>query len=402
MVFHADPVRLVLAGDEIAINESYDIREGIINQPSAFSLRLGHGGVTRELLAKYPPNTQFQLFIGDAPILYGMTDGFSTGDSGGATSVTFDGRDLGARIHDGFIDSDLSFPADKTFDELLKTALKAVGLGSALTFPDNNANRKAHAGSIIVATAPTIEETTLEDGSAGPQQVVPGTSKTVYQTIKAKLGTTWGEFLRQQFERAGLFFWADGSGGFVIAAPNPNQDPVYRIIRRRGITNSPVNVKRHYFKNNIQRRYTKCVVYGHGGGRNFGRTKNRGEYVDAEMSKLLGGDDIKILNVHDTHARDTKQAFAMARRKIAEANRNGYQLNYTVAGHTAPSLKGGGDSRAVWTPDTLVDVDDDELGLKGLFYIESCSHTANPQAETTIHLMRPQDLIFADPTAGET
>lgn len=396
MTLHYDKVRLVLGGEELAIVEGYEIREGILNQPSTFALKLGHGGVTRELLEKYPENTPFQLFIGPAPIQYGFIDGPETGDGSGATQVTFEGSDLGSRIHEAYVSSDLSFPADTTYTELLRHALKAVGLGDAFIHPDNDANRKSHAGAMVVATAPTIEETTLEDGSAS-QQIVPGTSRTVYQSVTAKFGTRWGEFLKTQFDHGGLFWWADCSGGFVITSPSRQQEPVYRIVRRRGITNAPVNVLRHNFKKNIRKRFTKCVVAGHGGGRNFGRTKNQGEYVDEEMAALLGGEDVKTLQHHDPKARDPKAAFAMARRKIAEANRNGWQLNYTVAGHTAPSLLGGGESRAVWTPDTMVEVDDDELGLKGLFYIEACTHSRGPQTTSTIHLMRPQDLIFADP-----
>lgn len=397
MTLHHDPVRLVLGGEELSIVQGYEIREGVLNQPSTFALKLGHGGVTRELLEKYPPNTQFQLFIGPAPVQYGFTNGFTTGDSSGATLVTFKGADLGARIHRAFIDSDLSFPADKTYKELFEAALKAVGLEGAFIHPDNNANRKAHAGKTVVTTAPTVDEITLEDGSTS-LQVVPGTSRTVYATVKAKLGTRWGEFLKSQFDHAGLFWWADCSGGFVITAPNPNQDPVARIVRRRNHTNAPVNVLRHSFQNDVEKRFTKCVVYGHGGGRNFGRTKNKAEWIDEEMSKLLGGEDVQPLHVHDTKARDPKQAAAMARRKIAEVNRNGWQLNYTVAGHTAPSLIGGGESRAVWTPDTMIDVDDEELGIRRLLYLESCTHTVGPQGtETTVHLMRPEDLIFADP-----
>jgi prophage tail gpP-like protein len=120
------------------------------------------------------------------------------------------------------------------------------------------------------------------------------------------------------------------------------------------------------------------------------------------MSALFKGEDFQPLHVHDTHAKTEQQAAAMARRKIAEANRNGWQLNYTLAGHTAPSLIGGGDSRAVWTPDTMVEVDDDELGIRGLFYIESVTHTRGPHTESTVHLMRPEDLIFADPGSEPT
>lgn len=400
MSLHDDPITLELGGESVKIVESYEIREGIISQPGSFSIRLGHGGVTRELLAKAPPNTPFRIYVGPAPIQYGFTDGFSTGDGGGATQVTYKGRDLAARVIDAFIESELSFAADKTYRELLQAALKAVGLPDVLIDSSNEANRKAHVGRTVVQNAPTVTEVTLDDGTQ-QQQVVPGTKRTVYQTIKARLGTRWGEFLKTHFDRAGLFYWADCSGGMVLSAPNPNQDPVARIVRRRGITNAPVNVLRHSFTNDISRRYTKCVVYGRGGGRNFGRTKNRGEWVDREMADLLGGENVKPLHVHDTNVRTPKQAEALARRKIAEANRNGWQLNYTLAGHTAPSLRGGGDSRATWTPDTMIEVDDEELGIRGLLYAEQCTHKRSPQTESTVHLMRPEDLIFADPESGD-
>jgi hypothetical protein len=50
----------------------------------------------------------------------------------------------------------------------------------------------------------------------------------------------------------------------------------------------------------------------------------------------------------------------------------------------------------------MVEVDDDELGIRGLFYIESVTHTRGPHTESTVHLMRPEDLIFADPGSEPT
>jgi prophage tail gpP-like protein len=395
-----DQVSITLGGDTIAIVESYEIRQAVIEQPAKFTLRLGHGGTAKALLDKYPPHTKFQIKIGDRGIQTGFTDGFVADDSNGATEISFEGRDLSAALHDTCIVTQKNF-ASQSYSQLVETALTACGLEKESLFSYNNAdNRKVSSGVVLPDIDPPYTILVLQDDATfidDDAEVVEGTKRTVFQSIKTKIGQTWYEFLKPQLDMAGLFLWAAGAEGqgFILAAPNGSQNPAYRIIRRRGQTNNGVNVLRHSYRNNFQRRYTKCVVYGHGGGRNFGRTKNRGEWVDKEASTVFGGDAAKPLVIHDNHVRTAKQAAFMARRKIAEFNRESWQLNYTVAGHTTPSMAGGG-KRAVWTPDTTVDIDDDELGIKGLFYVEGVTFSRSPFSTTTLHVMRVEDLVFGE------
>ena len=49
---------------------------------------------------------------------------------------------------------------------------------------------------------------------------------------------------------------------------------------------------------------------------------------------------------------------------------------------------------AVWTPNTTVQVDDDEFGLHGVYWLESCEYKRAPQTETVLRLMRVTDLLF--------
>ena len=79
---------------------------------------------------------------------------------------------------------------------------------------------------------------------------------------------------------------------------------------------------------------------------------------------------------------------------MAESRRAGFNLTYTVAGHTFPTLGTG--ERGVWTPDTVVDVDDDEFGLYGSFYVEQVGFRRQPQTTTELTLLRPADLVFAE------
>jgi hypothetical protein len=50
----------------------------------------------------------------------------------------------------------------------------------------------------------------------------------------------------------------------------------------------------------------------------------------------------------------------------------------------------------VWAPDTIVDVDDDEFGISGQFWVESVTFK-RPPTTTTLVLMRPSDLVFGEP-----
>ena len=67
-------------------------------------------------------------------------------------------------------------------------------------------------------------------------------------------------------------------------------------------------------------------------------------------------------------------------------------LSYTLAGHTTPRI--GGRDRVVWAVDTVVEVDDQELGIAGTFWIEAVEFSRGPETNTTITLMRPGDLVF--------
>jgi prophage tail gpP-like protein len=79
---------------------------------------------------------------------------------------------------------------------------------------------------------------------------------------------------------------------------------------------------------------------------------------------------------------------------IAEANRRGYQVKYTVPGHSTPSAKDGR-VRAIWTPNQVVSVDDEEFGIKEDMWISDVEFARNPQTETNLVLMRRKDLVFA-------
>lgn len=388
-----DRVRLVLDGEEVAIYGSYQVKASVFQQPAAFSLHLGWSKVARELVEKYPEHTPFELYVGDRKVQVGWTDGIEPSSDKNGSDIQIEGRDSLAPVFDGYITAERSF-ANKSYLELTLEALDAVGLGDRTVIAGNEANRKAISGGRIRETGGGTAQLFNVITETQYEVTFGSTKKIVLHTLKAKLGTRWFEFLQTELKKVGLFLWAGVDGSFILARPTADQSPVARLVRRRGTTRDVSNVLHARWRRNIVSRYTKAVVYGRGGGGKFGRRKLKGEYVDPDMAAILGGEDVKQIVYHEENVVSVKAANFVARRKIAETNRASVTLEYKVSGHTTRGLNG--EERVVWTPDTVIDVDDDEFGIKGPYYLSDVSYDRSPQTTTTLTLMRPQDLVFGE------
>lgn len=417
-----DRVRLVLGDDELLITEGYDVRQGVLTQPSAFSLRLGHGGLARELFAKYPPRTKFQIYIAEALRFTGWTDGFRGAGTSGATEVTFNGRDVLATLHDAYIRADKTYK-DRTYGDLVFSVIKDATGEATVIATENTANRLTQAGlnagggagaSIVKKRDPIVAPTGNQEGlglaitqiiadkaaaaSADALQASAAANKAANakSTMLAKAGDRYYDgFLKKELDRAGLCVWATADGeAYVLTVPDGNQAPIAALIRRRGTSGNIVNVLSATYTNDTSKRFSECVVLGRGGGKKSGRTTSSATYADAEMV-ALGFDRPKV--IRDAKCSNAAQGEYLARRTIAEANRAGINYTCTVAGHTFPTLRTG--ERAVWTPDTVVYVQDDEFGIEGPWYVEQVGFRRQPQTTTELTLLRIQDLVFAEDAA---
>lgn len=381
-----DRVRIRLgADDDVRICESYDVRVGVFNQPTQFTIQLGHADIAANLINRWPPNTSFELYIGDVLQQTGKTDGPACRGAGG-TRVTIKGRDALAPLHDDHIADERTFK-DDTYISLAKKQLEAVGLGGTPIRGSNLANRQIRSGVKLVE---------LSTGRTGDQIVTQaaappgskGESTLIHQQIQARLNERRYEFLLRYLQLAGLFFWAAADGTFVLSGPNGSQKPMGSIIRHVGQSRLETNVVDHDFSNDTTHRFSEYSVYGRGSGGKNGHAKALGTFVDDEMFNW-GFTKKKIWR--SQNARTKEQAEFLARRMAAEDRRNGWQLKYTMSGHTTPFTGG---ARAVWTPDTIVRVQDEILGIEGYFYISECQYRRSPATTTEITLLRPVDLIF--------
>ncbi len=411
-----EAVRLVLGGDEIVIAERWDVQESVLVQPSAFAIEGGWGGVAAGLLSKYPPNTRYKLYVGGALQFTGWTDARGASQPpGGATSIRFRGRDALARLISTDVATTVSL-TNPTYPEIVWKALQAVGLAPQqplrlTTLPDgtkasqpmpgtsspllrtsNAANRSVKAGVKVKEILPvlTVDEYLALPGTIG------GEGQTQRYELQAKVSERWYGFLRRYLDRAGLFLWAAADGTFVLSQPNANQAPAYQIARTRSGNLS--NVVAMHFDDDTTHRHSEYVVYARTGGKKYGRAKANGSFTDPEMELAYGFKRPGC--IRDATVQSAAEAAYLARRRLAEERRSGWQLSYIISGHTLPTGPGANSERAVVIPDTLVHVEDEELGIREDLYVESVRRRRGPETTTEIHLMRKSDLIFGGPDAS--
>lgn len=374
-----DVVRIKLNGDETFKPQSYEVRSSILEQPSTFSVRLGHDGVASEILDRFQPNTDFELYVGDHLQHSGTLDGPEIhGDEG--TFIDFHGRDSMKALHDTFVESE-SHIEDETYRKLIETNLIET-LGDDWTLEISNASNRAVSAGVkmpLFNEPRSVDEVIIEKNDRG----------IVEHAVQSHLGERRLEFIRRHLDRAGLFLWSGAAKNqFILGAPNPDQPPIYELHRTLSGSNCSLEAYRNH---GSPPRYSKVVVYSRKGTKKQGRGIITGQAIDDEM---IDWGITTVLSVRDANVANKFMATRHAERKLAEGRRVGYQLSYRVAGHTTQSLMGG---RAVWIPDTVVKVNDELLGVTGNFWIEEVIRRRGDSGEgttTILSLMRVADVIF--------
>lgn len=394
-----DVVKIRLGDQEVKITESYEVKTSILQQPSAFSLRLGWSDTAIDLLNLAVPGTPFDLSINGRLLQTGTVD-FRGAPSAKSTEVEIRGRDYLAPLVDAFVAEEQSF-TEKTYFDLTRKILDLAGLTEAKGHSlraTNDVTRRLLTGSPLIPRESTELATEIATGA------LSGTGNLVFETPKTKAGERYWDFLQRQYKLAGLFLWASPDKTFVLAAPNANQPPSYSLYRARASRGSPEtsNILDASWRDDTTMRHSECRVFGRSGGGKKGVETCDGVFVDPELVNppYSNFGFSKLIVIHDADVKNREQCEFVARRIISEERRAGWQLEYTVAGHTIFS-KVADNQNATWGPDTVVDVQDEELGMHGQFYLEACTYSRNPQTTTKLTLMRTTDLLFATGLAGE-
>ena len=440
-----DAVILSLAGEQCAIVEQYEVKVSFFVQPSAFSVTIGSGETALALMRRFPPRTPFAVTVGPVLVMTGATDGYTASDGSGATTLTLRGRDQLAPLIDADAEADRSF-SGMSWTQMAVELMTAAGIEELFLRGDNTANRSAVAGvplggsagvsaAALRRAAVTAEIKRMVDkakadtlalkGTAGPLLAIVEPGKptqivrqgiTVVDTpnavpeqtaipptpakdkaLKIKAGEPMYGWLKAHLAKAGLFLFSAGADkAFILAQPRTDTRPVARLLRQRGgvadandvargnqaaAVNNAVNVLRVRHRNETTGRHTRYVVHGRGGRGASGRGSLRGEFVDEEM-RALGYGDERVKVEAEREVKSDKQAEYEARRLCMNARREAWEYVVTVQGHSYPALTRPGE-RGVWAVDTLVEVLDDELGIREPLWVSEVTFRRGADGTTT-------------------
>lgn len=395
-----DQLTLQVDGRRISNATRYAFSRAILQQPSTFSFTIGSGDLAREIMSAIRPRQRVNLFLGNTKIFTGLVEDPTSSPSSGATEVTIEGRDMLAPLTKDHVLDEKAWGTPTYFD-MTKEVMKIVGYQHTNLIAGNVANRNA--SSRVKAKlkgnqkAVEVVETNLS---------TPSGAKIEYQKVDCEIGQTWFDFLVAQYKRIGLYLWCGADGDLVLARPTAFMEPIYSIYRYRGQDRTTGNVVSHSFQNRTSARHAWCRVYGKGRPDKSGHIALYNEWNDFEML-AMGFTDCLVL--HDNDCKTIQDCQYKAKRTLAEERRANRTLVYTVSGHTAPVL-GSPSERAIWTPDTVVRVDDDEIafpylenydnrlmdqGIHEDMYIEKVEFSRdNSGTVTKLHLMRQTDLMY--------
>lgn len=380
-------VQLILDGQRVLIAERYKVRLSYLTQPAAFSLTFGTAETLGQMKKKYPPGTRFSLLIAGRQVMTGRIDGW--GASGAASALQVEGRDALAPLHDTSIELEQSFTGD-TIYAFVRKVLDGIGLSDRKLLTSNQKNR-AH----IVGNDPQgykVKDTNPKaPRNAANDAFNAGAGGATNKHVQAQLGEKGYDFLKRHLDRAGLFLFCDAFGDFILAEPYTAQVSAFRIQRNGAGQFRFSDVVDFDHQNKTAGRYSRVSVYTRGETKRGGRPPAVTTVHDTEM-EAWGFD--RVLAFRDANCDTVAKAEFMARRKMAEQRRAGWKLSYTLAGVTAGSPLGG---RLVLAPDTMIEVDDQQLDIDEDLWCEAVTFACDGKATTTtVELMRPQDLIFGD------
>ena len=303
------------------------------------------------------------LSVGDAPQLVGRIDETDIGGKG--ASVTCDGRDYIADLVECNVDPLVNITEGMTLQAAIKLLCSPCGINIVLG--DAAVTRNARTGRNPRTGKPPADFLTLK-----LQDLKPESELGIYEIcnkLLARHGVTMQPTLRRNEVN--------------LVAPNYDQDPLYRIRRSRA-QGGGNRIIRANARRSFARFPTYTIVRGQGTGevKSEKSPQNTSALLDSavltpETQKVSvtgrvkpsahGADPdgklYRLLYVHDKTAQNKTQVMAAAFRAIWDRLKDTLLYSATLRGHADP------DSGAIYSIDTIIDVDDEIAGVQEHLWI---------------------------------
>lgn len=335
------------------------------------------------------------LFVNGAQQLIGRIDVTTRGGNG--LAVQCSGRDYISDLVECNIDPSFAIKEGETLGNLIIRAASPVGIKKVGDGSDVATARNVRTGRTVGGSgAPkTFKEIKLEDFKPDP-------GKGIY------------EFLKTICERHGCTIQpAQDRKTLLIAGPFYKQDVAYKIVRNSRGSGSINNIDSATATRDYSSFPTHVIVQGQGAPRVGEGTKSTQTVIDTwAEAQQFGGELGRTLNeitwsgrrkpgasdgeltiekiyrlnhFRDQSARNPAQISKAASKLLAEHLKNTLVYDVTIKGHTDPA------TGAVWSIDTIVDVNDDICDVhEPLWVMERVlSYNSGQGALTRLKCIRP-------------
>ena len=388
-------VRLTALGRELTNISDWSISSAFMTSTDAFEFTYYDEDIEKTRNLELQP---VELIVYGATRLIGRIDGTRRGRNG--YSVICRGRDFMADLVESNVDPLLNIHAG---EDLLGAIVKTAGpVGINTVFDDDGAMRNLRAGRKAHIKTKPRKGKKKSKSKLNPYKPMPGQG--IY------------EYLNKIMAREGVTIQpGPNRNTVVLASPNYDQDPLYQIRRTReqaqGVYN---NIESAEADRDFSSFPTYTLVQGA-----FAQAGSKGEHgteaIDmwalaarfkTELGRILQASTVssrwppgkptatevlagtlyRLLVFRDQDARTEEQIEKAAKRAVAERLKETLQYSVTLKGHVAP------DSGALYTHDTIVNVNDDIADVHEELWVESCKlhYSSNEGPKTELVCWRPE------------
>lgn len=421
----SDVAFIEVEGERIAQWTSYSVDSDLMTPADGFVFEVQVPGddvsLSRRLLTLLAPGNEVKIYVGD-DVGTGPRDRFAqmvgiiddrrlSASREDGTVITIEGRDLAGHLVDASVELDIDVSPNMRLVDLVTAAVEPYGitvvtdsygaqraLQAARTSPATAARRAGVPSRRYSLTAQeeasrtgrAIDDVTgaSSDTSIGARQArsaarsgyanVMGPSDVERLTVKdarPQVGETVWAFIERHCTRLGVLLWFSPLGRLILSAPQYDQTPRYKAVRR--YTNEPGddnNVLSGTLGESIGDRHSKVVVYGRGNVRSSERAPIKGEAVDDTWPSALP----KPLYLQDTSIKTSAEAARRALRELMRNKQDAYQLQYTLPDH--------GQAGYLYAIDSTLRVIDEPLDIDGTFYITKRTFKKDRENGTTTEI----------------
>lgn len=415
--------------------EGYDFASDFLTPCDSFSFHFGvdEAGIPPELQASLMLGAEVQLEVEGNTLAAGHIDDIEfEADRNGGTLISIHGRDKLGQTLDAVADPTFKLPNGGTLAELIKQQLAPFGWSSDDDFEiDNEANRDAKKGKRGIKI-----KSSSSGSSGGKKRRKKKKSKgkgnkrledfILHQTKPYNHESVF-HFLSRVAQRHGLWIWCSADGSqIIVSTPDYNQEPAFLLHRGRDGKGNILSGGVHF---NLSEQPSIIIADGFsvGGDGSYGHGRVKAHIVNpvlgdlhkAQIEALLAkhkGTVKNILNqaafpypidptlpfrpvfLHDDESKTQEQLNAFVKREMSLMYRKALTASLVVEGHGQTD----GDAFVAWTPDTVVDVDDEISGMFEQLYVLGVTYHKSRSAgtTTTLSLIRLNSIDF-EAVSGE-